>query len=269
MGLIAMSKGNYPMAKLVNPKIFNAVKHGVSSRHGLLPGENREDYASLEAQWRGELQPRGPILNNLLDGIVRNRWLGKRNSQATAIFAACHPFGRAVAAAAGGGDWVEAARRHLDGVNARLITLMQTGEQFKKQAVRAETAAEVKRLITAAEKCADAAQRIATDNEQAMKFFLGIGDESKKQADRDVELDGKFNKLLTSYFQVEQMLVTRVKLVPHLSHHTSADDLGDFGDELPEELESKGGHSTSQKRLVDPAEGDHGELGSWDMPPEH
>jgi hypothetical protein len=44
MGLIAMSKGNYPMAKLVNPKIFNAVKHGVSSRHGLLPGENREDY---------------------------------------------------------------------------------------------------------------------------------------------------------------------------------------------------------------------------------
>ena len=257
------------MSKNLNTKKFNAIKHGVSSRHGLLPWENAMDYAELEAQWRREFRPHGTLLADRFASMMRNRWQQERNSQATALSVACHPFGRAVAEAAGGGDWVEAARRHLDGVNARLITLMQTGEQFKKQAVRAETAAEVKRLITAAEKCADAAQRIATENEQAMKFFLGIGDESKKQADRDVELDGKFNKLLTSYFQVEQMLVTRVKLVPHLSHHTSADDLGDFDDELPEELESKGGHSTSQKRLVDSAEGDHGELGSWDTPPEH
>jgi hypothetical protein len=91
--------------KIVNPNKYNALKHGVSSRHGLLPSENAKDYAALEAQWRHELRPHGTVREDRFAGIMRNRWQQKRNDQAAATFVACHPFGRAVTEAAGEGDW--------------------------------------------------------------------------------------------------------------------------------------------------------------------
>lgn len=113
------------MLKFRNPNRFNALKHGVSSRHGLLPDEKATDYASLGAQWRRELQPHGTVLEDRFAGIVRNRWQQKRNDQAAANFASCHPFGRAVAEAAGDGDWVETARKLLSDLNAQLEKLEQ------------------------------------------------------------------------------------------------------------------------------------------------
>jgi hypothetical protein len=257
------------MPKLINPKIFNAFKHGVSSRHGLLPWEKAADYASLEAKWRRELQPHGAVLEDLFAGIVRNRWLRERNSQAMAIFVTCHPFGRAVADAAGAGDWVEAARKHLGDLNAGLITLVQTAELLKKQAAASENTSVGKQRSKAAEKWADGAPRIAAQYEQAMAFFLGLGDEIKKQADRDTELDGKFHKLLTSYFQVEQMLATREKLLPQLSRQSSADDHDDFADELPENPAPKDVRPIAEKKaLPDPAK-DAFDDNDWDTPSKH
>lgn len=256
------------MSKITNPKIFNALKHGVSSRHGKLPWENAEDYASLEAKWRRQLRPHGMVLEDLSAGIVRNRLASQRNSQPMAIFAACHPFGRAVAEAAGEGDWVEAARKHFDDVNARVITLVQTAELLRKQAVTTENAADGKRRTKAADKLADAAQRIAAQHEQPMSFSLGVGDENKKQADRDVELDGRFNKLLTGYFQAEQMLATREKHLPHVSHHASAED-PDF-EELPEKSEPKAARPMSEKKaLPDPKKDIFDDDDDWGAPQKH
>ena len=82
-------------------------------------------YAALEAQWHRELRPQGLILKNLVTGIVRNLWLQLRNVQATAIYASCHPFGRTIAEAAGDGDWVEAARKHSDDLNARHMAIVE------------------------------------------------------------------------------------------------------------------------------------------------
>ena len=253
------------MPKMIHPQTFNALKHGVSSRHGSLPWENPDDYASLEAQWRPELRPHGPVLEDLFAGIVRNRWLRQRNSQAMALFVACHPFGLAVAEAAGEGDWVETAGQHVGDHNAKLITLVQTAESLKKQAATAETAADSKRLIKAAEKYADAAPRLAAQYEQAMAFFLGIGNEIKKQADREVELDGRLNKLLTGFFQVEQMLATREKLVPHVSHHASAED-PDF-EELHEKSEPKAARPISEKKALPDPKKDILDDDDWDTAP--
>jgi hypothetical protein len=62
------------MTKLINSNKYNALKHGVSSKHGLLPYEKATDYASLEAQWRRELQPHGMLLEDRFAGIMHNRW---------------------------------------------------------------------------------------------------------------------------------------------------------------------------------------------------
>ena len=116
------------MKKLRNSKIFNALKHGVSSRHGLLPHEKASDYAALKAQWRRELQPHGTVLEDRFAAIVHNRWQLERSRQAPANFTSCHPFGCAVAEAVGEGDWVETARKLLSDLNAQLEKLEQVAE---------------------------------------------------------------------------------------------------------------------------------------------
>lgn len=268
MGMI--NYGRSQMTKIVNPKIFSAFKHGVSSKQGLLPYEKAKDYAALEAQWDRELRPHGMILKNLVTGIVRNLWLQLRNAQATAIFAACHPFGRTVAEAAGEGDWVEAARKQFDDLNARHITLVQTAELLRKQAVTNENVTDRKRRNKAADKLADAAQRIATQYEQAMKYFLGVGGENKKQADRDVEFDGKLNKHLTKFFDFEQMLATRDKLLPQKNRQSSADDYNDFDDELPEKSEPKAARPIPEKKVFpDPKKDSFDDDDDWGASQKH
>jgi hypothetical protein len=241
------------MTKIVNTKVLSAYKHGVSSKQGLMPWEKAKDYAALEAQWRRELRPHSTVLEDRFAGIMRNRWQQKRNDQATATFVACHPFGRAVAESAGEGDWVETARKLLSDLDTQLEKLEQVAESLRKQAATTENAADKKRLSKAADKWANAAQRIADRHDMALEFFFGIGDEIRKQADRDAELDGRFNKLLTSYFQYEQMLVTRDNQLPQKSRQSSADAHDDFIDELPEKSEPKAARPISEnKTLPDP-----------------
>ena len=242
------------MKKFFNVRRFNAIKHGVSSRQGLLSWEKAKDYAALEAQWRRELQPHGTVLEDRFGAIVHNRWQLERSRQAPANFTSCHPFGCAVAEAVGEGDWVETARKLLSDLNAQLEKLEQVAESLRKQAATTENAADKKRLSKAADKWADAAQHIADRHDMAMEFFLGLSDESKKQADRDTELDGKFNKLLTGYFQTEQMLATREKHLPQVSHQSSVDAHDDFIDELPEKPAPNDVRPVPEmKALVEPA----------------
>jgi hypothetical protein len=240
----------------------------------LLPSENVKDYAALEAQWRRELRPHGTILEDRFAGIVRNRWLHLRNVQATATFVACHPFGRAVAEAAGEGDWTETARKLLSDLDAQLAKIVQVAESLRKQAATTENAADKKRLSKAADKWADAAKRIADRHDMAIEFFFGLGDEIKKQADRDVELDGEFNKLLTSYFSYEQMLATRDKKLPkksrQKSRQSSADVHDDFIDKLPEKSEPKVARPIPEmKALVEPAKDVFDGDDDWGPPQTH
>ena len=245
------------MKHIINVNKYNALKHGVSSKHGLLSYEKATDYASLEAQWRRELRPHGTLLEDRFAAIVHNRWQLERSRQATAIFASCHPFGRAVTEAAGEGDWDETARKLLSDLDTQLKKLEQAAESLRKQAATTENAADKKRLSKAADKLANAAQRIADRFDMAMEFFLGIGDETRKQADRDTELDGKFNKLLTTYFHYEQMGATRDKQLPQKSRQSSADVHDDFIDELPKKLEPKAARPIPEnKTLPDPKKDD-------------
>ena len=258
------------MPKFQNPNRYNALKHGVSSKHGLLPYEKATDYASLKAQWRRELQPHGTVLEDRFGAIVHNRWQLERSRQAPAIFASCHPFGCAVAEAVGEGDWVETARKLLSDLYAQLAKIVQVAESLREQAATTENAADKKRLSKAADKWADAAQRLADRHDMAMEFFLGLGDEIRKQADRDAELDGKFNKLLTSYFQHEQMLATRDKQLPQKSRQSSADVHDEFIDELAEKSEPKAARPSPEKKtLAEPAKDSFYDDDDWGTAPKH
>jgi hypothetical protein len=253
--------------KIVNPNKYNALKHGVSSQAGFLPWEKAKDYAALEAQWRRELRPHSTVREDRFAGIMRNRWQQKRNDQAAATFVACHPFGRAVAEAASEGDWAETARKLLSDLDSQLEKLEQVAESLMKQAATTENAADKKRLSKAADKWADAAQRIADRHDMAMDFFLGLSDESKKQADRDTELDGKFNKLLTGYFQAEQMLATREKHLPHVSHQSSVDAHDDFIDELPEKSEPNAARPIPENKTLPDLKKDGFDDDDWGSTP--
>ena len=159
--------------------------------------------------------------------------------------------------AAGEDDWDETARKLLSDLDTQLKKLEQAAESLRKQAATTENAADKKRLSKAADKLANAAQHIADRHDMAMEFFLGVGDETRKQADRDAELEGKFNKLLTTYFHYEQMGATRDKQLPQKSRQSSAGAHDDFIDELPEKLEPKAARPIPEnKALPDPKKDD-------------
>jgi hypothetical protein len=255
--------------KIINAKKYNALKHGVSSKLGLLPWETNKDYELLQAEWRKQLRPHGAILKTLFEGIVRNRWQSQRNRQAAALFVTCHPFGRAVAEVAGDGNWSETASKLLGDVDAQLMRLIEFAKSLGDHSANFANADDRKRLLKAAETCVIAAQRIGDRYELAVDFFLGLGDEIRKQADRDAELNGKLNKLLTGYFQVEQMLLTREKYVMEVSRQSLTDDNDGFADALPEKSESKEVHPAANKDASPNSERNDADGDDWDTSPAH
>jgi hypothetical protein len=91
----------------------------------------------------------------------------------------------------------------------------------RRQAKTTENAANWKRLVKAAEKFADAAQRIAERHDMAI----------------DAEPDGKHNEQLTGYAMAQQMLAILAKFLPPVGHQSSAEE-PDF-EELHEKPEPK------------------------------
>lgn len=57
---------------------FNAVKHGILSRHILLPWENADEYSGLLARLVAEHQPDGPTEEHLVEEIAGVMWRKQR-----------------------------------------------------------------------------------------------------------------------------------------------------------------------------------------------
>ena len=56
----------------------NALKHGLSAKHVILPGEDPEMYEELRRDYHEEWQPSGPTGGGLVDDLVQNVWMQKR-----------------------------------------------------------------------------------------------------------------------------------------------------------------------------------------------
>lgn len=61
---------------------FNAVKHGILSRHTVLPHEDREEYRALHAALVAEHQPAGPTEAHLVEELAGLMWRQRRVLQA-------------------------------------------------------------------------------------------------------------------------------------------------------------------------------------------
>ena len=60
--------GNYDVSH------FNAIRHGILSRHVVLPKENRKEYDELHPALRKEYDPLGPMEDHLVEEIVGIIW---------------------------------------------------------------------------------------------------------------------------------------------------------------------------------------------------
>ena len=56
----------------------NAVSHGLTARHPLLPGESEEEFVGLRSAMFGKLQPDGVLENQLIEQVVGLIWRLRR-----------------------------------------------------------------------------------------------------------------------------------------------------------------------------------------------
>lgn len=76
---------------------FNALQHGVLSRHTVLPWEDEEEYATLLAAFINEYKPVGPTEEHLVEEIAGIVWrkrrlrLGEKAAHTRALDHAVHP----------------------------------------------------------------------------------------------------------------------------------------------------------------------------------
>jgi len=60
---------------------MNAVKHGLSARMPVIPGENEAEFQVYTAEWLEELQPAGPMEAFLAERIISIAWRLRRVGQ--------------------------------------------------------------------------------------------------------------------------------------------------------------------------------------------
>ena len=89
---------------------FNAVRHGILSRHTVLPWEDADEYAALVASLVAEHRPRGPTEGHLVEELAGIMWRKRRLRLAEA---SAHR--RGLEHAAKRSDTVKTALAHLDG----------------------------------------------------------------------------------------------------------------------------------------------------------
>jgi hypothetical protein len=58
-------------------KLHPALKHGAYSARGVLPGENRAAFKKLQQGLKAELQPDGPLEEDIVNDIARWMWRKK------------------------------------------------------------------------------------------------------------------------------------------------------------------------------------------------
>jgi hypothetical protein len=65
-------------------------------------------------------------------------------------------------------------------------------------------------------------RRIANLSQNSLEFFIGLGEENAKQADRAIQLNAHLQKTYTHYLQLEEYVTTKNKLQPARIEHLKA-----------------------------------------------
>jgi hypothetical protein len=201
---------------------LNALRHGIYSKSGLLPWEDPEEFAARRRKTLDSLRPWHPMLEQTAEEIVMLEWMLVRNQRSTLFYALCEPFGREIAKYKGK-DWTENANKLISQRDAALLPIAEASRAIIGSAAHVDEPKQSKRLEKIGKKIAIGINRIAKKFELTSAFFLGLDDQNLKQAQRAMEIQTHLQKMRAQYFELEQWLVTRNKLVPQLEMKPASD----------------------------------------------
>ena len=209
---------------------LNALRHGVFAKSGLTPWEDPEEFAAHQKKTVSALKPWHLMLEQMAEEIVWFQWLLIRNQRSSLLYALCEPFGREVAKHKGQDDWTVVASNLISQRDAGLSSIAEAGRSIIAMGRHIDDPKQSKRFEKIGTKIAVGLNRVARQYELSSEYFLGLADETIKQADRAMELLAHLRKTREQYFELEQWLVTRNKLVPQLEEKRASDTDAEFDD---------------------------------------
>jgi hypothetical protein len=213
---------------------LNALKHGFYGKFGLLPWEKTEDFEAMREKILSSLRPWDPILEKIADEIVMMEWLLLRNQRSSLLYALCEPFGRAVEKHRNDDDWTAVASKLINQRDAGILPIAKASQIIIKSHSNPKQS---RRLEKLGKIIASGINRVAHQYELTSEYFLGLDDQTMKQAERAMELQSHLQKMRAQYFDLEQWLVTRNKLVPQLEVKPASDTDAEVDDLMADDEE--------------------------------
>lgn len=223
---------------------LNALKHGVFAK-GIAPWEDSKKFEALRQKWRNYFDPSDPLLEAALEEIVMVDWQRERNRNSMVLYALCEPFGQVVAQYRGQ-MWTDVANKLLSERDQELSRLINAIEHLANSCDQIADPKYSKRLVKATDTMRRDFRRLVNQHQISREFFMGIGAENAKQAERAVELNAHFQKLYTLYIQLAQYVDSQKKLKPARIEHSKSTADDTFDDVEFEEIDPKTtSHSSS------------------------
>jgi hypothetical protein len=196
---------------------LSALTHSVYSK-GKAPWEDPNEFEAHRRKWRDCLAPSDPLLEAAAEEVAMFDWLRRRNRNSGLLYALCEPFGQIVAQYPEQ-EWSDVANKLLRKRDEDFTTIVDTHKRLQEWAKGSNDPKFEEQLLKALAKLQHELRRIANQGEVALEFFMGIGEENAKQAERAIELNAGFHKAYTHYMQLEEYAAARKKLRPACIEH--------------------------------------------------
>jgi hypothetical protein len=197
-----------------------ALKHSVFSK-GKAPWEDANEFEANRTKWREHFKPFDPLLEGAAEEVAMMDWLRRRNRNSLVLYALCEPFGQLVAQHQGQ-EWTDAASKLLKKRDEDFSSIIDAHKCLTEWAKASNDPKLEKRILKELASIKEELRRIANVSQLSLEFFMGIGEENAKQAERATQLNAGFQKLYTQYLQLEEYLIAKNKLHPPRIEHLEA-----------------------------------------------
>jgi hypothetical protein len=197
---------------------LTALKHSVHSK-GRAPWEDADAFEANRRKWREYLRPFDPLLEEACEELAMLDWQRRRNRKSLLLYALCEPFGQIIAQHPDQ-EWTDVATNLLkkrDEDFSRIIDALKHLQEWAKQINDPKLE---KRILNQLADIQSVLRRIASLQEITLEYFMGLGEENRKQAERAIEFNASLHKLFTHYMQLEEYVAARNKLRPACIEHS-------------------------------------------------
>ncbi len=196
---------------------LTALKHSVHSK-GKAPWEDTDAFEANRRKWREYLHPSDPLLEEACEELAMLDWQRRRNRTSLLLFALCEPFGQIIAQHPEQ-EWTDVATNLLKKRDEDFSKIVDSHKELHEWAKRINDPKLEKRIVNELVEIQSVLRRIAGQQEVVLEYFMSLGEENRKQAERAIELNAHLHKLFTYYMQLEEYVAARNKLRPACIQH--------------------------------------------------